>query len=353
MYEKLVNPKYIIPTPLKEVIGSLRNCIYESAFCTYSGADIATAIVLSSIQNASLNTVATSPDSDTVFRRIYDGLDLECLKLLIKKQSPLKGTHIKLLLDGHNDGFYGKDALGIIKSKPKNGTNKAFSYLVGFSDTDPKGIVAIEELFDGSVTNDAMEMIEELRRDYTIDLIIADGEFYKAEFVNYLCRMKIPFILRRTNTGNIRELGVEYTEPYLYKTYVKRPDGPIIYLRYWLYRYKGKDGDFFLVSNMKKKPKILHKLFKTRWNIETGFREINRVGIKTTTRDFLVRFFFYVVACMVYNVWRKVRFRYSMFTVRFDDIMDSAKRYLKVLTMLSPFDVLGIRRRHCIRLRTL
>ena len=194
-----------------------------------------------------------------------------------------------------------------------------------------------------------MEMIEELRKDYMIDLLVADGEFYKAEFVEYLTDAKIPFIVRRTNTGNIRELGVKYTKPYLYKTVVERLTGKKIYLRYWIYRYRGRSEDFFLVSNMKNGLKTIRKLFKTRWNIETGFREVNRAEIKTTTRDFLVRLFFYVVSCMVYNMWRKIRFRYSMFAIRFDDIVVQIKEYIKWL-LLSASDILAVPRRHCIRL---
>jgi putative transposase len=345
-----VNLNNIIPIPLKEVIGSIRTCLYESPYCTYSSADIATALVTAAIQNKSPNTVANRPDSDTVFERIYKGLNMDNLESLIKTQRPPKGTHIKLLLDGHNDGFWGKDALGIIRTKPKNGTNKAFGYLVGFSNIEPKGIVAIQELFSGSVTTDSMEMIEELRKDYTIELLIADGEFYKAEFVEYLTDAKIPFIIRRTNTGNIRELGIKYTKPHLYETIVERPTGEKIRLRYWIYRYKGIGDDFFLASNMKNGSKTIRKLFKTRWNIETGFREVNRVGIKTTTRDFLVRLFFYVVSCMVYNMWRKIRFRYSMFAVRLDDIVVQIKAYIKRL-MLSASDILAVWRRRCIRLR--
>ena len=54
---------------------------------------------------------------------------------------------------------------------------------------------------------------------------------------------------------------------------------------------------------MRNGAKEIRKLYKTRWHIETGFREINRVEIKTTTRGFLVRLFFYIVSCVVYNLW--------------------------------------------------
>jgi len=344
------NSKYKIPTPLKGVVEDLSKCIYNSPSCTYSSADIATAIVASAIQNRSIDAVSLSPNPDTVFWRIYNGLDIRRLNCLAKTQRPPKGTHLKILVDGHDSMFHGKDALGIVGTKPKDGSHRAFKYLCAFSDYDPKGIVAIAELFDGSVTETTQELIEELRKDYPIDIVIVDGEFYKAEFIKYLIDAKINFVTRRTDTGNIRELHIPYNKPYLYAKDVERKDGRIIHLKYWLYRYKGKDGDFYLASNMCKNARDMRKLYKTRWHIETGFREVNRVKIKTTTRDFLVRLFFYIVSCIIYNLWQKIRFRYSMFTVRFVEIIAAVKEYIQT-SLFDAFDIMMNRRLRHIRLR--
>ncbi len=346
----LKNPKYIIPTPLKGVVEDISKCMYGSPFCEYSSIDIATTIVTCAIQNSSIDAISMSPNPDTIFWRIYNGIDIRNLSSLVKTQRPPKGTHLKILLDGHDKMFHGKDALGIVGTKPKDGSHRAFKYLAAFSDSDPKGIVAIEELFDGSVTENAQELIRELAKDYVIDIVIMDGEFYKAEVAKYLIDARIKFITRKTDTGNIRKLDIPYNKPYLYKTDVKRSDSRTIPLRYWLYRYKGRDGDFYLASNMCKSAKEIRKLYKTRWEIETGFREINRIGIKTTTRDFLVRLFFYIVSCMLYNLWRKVRFRFNLFIVRLDEMIKSIKEYIKV-SLFSASDLLMNPRLRHIRLR--
>ena len=187
-------------------------------------------------------------------------------------------------------------------------------------------------------------------KDYVIDIVIMDGEFYKAEFIKYLIDAGIDFVTRRTDTGNIRELNISYNKPHLYLHGVNRPDGRTISLRYWLYRYKGKDGDFYLASNIYKRVKEIRKLYKTRWNIVTGFREINRVQIKTTTRDFLVRLFFYIVSCMIYNMWQKIRFRYSLFAVRFGEVIVAIKDHIKA-SLFDAVDIMMCHRLCHIRLR--
>lgn len=345
-----MNLEYKIPYPLKEIIKDIASCIYESDLCQYSSADIATAMVISAIENKSLNSVAKSPDSDTEFWRIYKGITPRNLERLAKTQKPPKGSHIRILVDGHDKMFGGKDALGRVGTKPKNGTSWSFKYLVAFTTNNPKRVIAIRELFDGSVANDTMELINELSKDYIIDIVIMDGEFYKAELIAYLSDVGIHYVVRRTNTENIRELGVRYSEPYFYRTEVERVDGKIVHLNYWIYRYKGKDGDFFLISDMKKNPKKIRKMYRTRWEIETGFREINRIEIKTTTRDFLVRLFFYTVSCIVYNLWQKIRFRCNLFVIKLEDIVDQLKIFFKEL-MLSSIDIIGRMRCRYVRLK--
>lgn len=346
----LKNLKYKIVSPLKEVAEQIASCIYKSDFCQYSSVDITTAIVIASVENRSLESVTKSPNPDTVFLRIYGGVTFKKLEQLIKTQRPPKGTCIKVLIDGHDKMFYGKDALGLVGTKPKDGTSKSFKYLAAFSTSQPKGMIAIKELFDGSVTNDALELIKELQKDYIIDVVIMDGEFYKAELLEYLINAEIRFITKKTNTGNIRKLNVKYGKPYLYESDVQRSGRKVVHLRYLIYRYRSKDGDFYLASNIRTTPKKLRKMYKTRWEIETGFREVNRIEIKTTTRDLLVRLFFYIVSCIIYNLWQRIKFRYSPFTIRFDEVIEQVKRFVKE-SILNSTDILGRNRQRYIYLR--
>ena len=93
---------------------------------------------------------------------------------------------------------------------------------------------------------------------------------------------------------------------------------------------------------MKKSAKAIRKMSSTWWEIEM-------VWIKTASTDFLVRLFFFIVSCIVYNIWMKLRFRFSMFMIKLDDMVDTAKNYTKSL-LLFPYDIIGVPRRRHIRL---
>jgi hypothetical protein len=326
------NPKYIISSYGRDTIRKIASAIYESPDCRYSSNDIATNLFVACLKGKSIEYVSRAPIGDTVLWRIKKEIGLAAIKDLIDLQKPAKGSHLTILLDGHDVMFYGKVTNGIVGTKPKDGSHRAFKYLAAYTTSEPHSIVDVMPLFDGSTTDPAISLIGCLMKDYVIDMVIMDGEFYLAELIDFLSRNGIEFTCRRTNTNNIRELNVLYDEPYRYETKVKRGEGNEINLSYWLYRCKGIGGDFYLVSSIKTAPKKLRMLYKTRWNIETGFRDVNGVKAKTTTRDMFVRLFLYVVSCIIYNLWMKTRFKFNLLTIRMYDfvesLIDSAKMWL-------------------------
>lgn len=53
------------------------------------------------------------------------------------------------------------------------------------------------------------------------------------------------------------------------------------------------------------------RLYKKRWNIETGFRVHDEAQIKTKSTDIRVRYFLFLVAMLLYNVWKSLRVQIS------------------------------------------
>ena len=43
-----------------------------------------------------------------------------------------------------------------------------------------------------------------------------------------------------------------------------------------------------------------------RWEIESGYRSIKRFMAATTSKDFVLRFFYFAFACLLYSIWRAV-----------------------------------------------
>ncbi|ELZ00746.1 transposase (TCE33) [Natrialba aegyptia DSM 13077] len=46
--------------------------------------------------------------------------------------------------------------------------------------------------------------------------------------------------------------------------------------------------------------------YNSRWRIESGYKSIKRFMASTTSKDFVLRFFYFAFACLLYSIWRAV-----------------------------------------------
>lgn len=52
-------------------------------------------------------------------------------------------------------------------------------------------------------------------------------------------------------------------------------------------------------------PTLLRE-YDYRWEIESGYKSIKRFMAATTSKDFVLRFFYFAFACLLYSIWRAV-----------------------------------------------
>ena len=43
-----------------------------------------------------------------------------------------------------------------------------------------------------------------------------------------------------------------------------------------------------------------------RWEIESGYKSVKRFMAATTSKSFVLRFFYFAFACLLYSIWRAV-----------------------------------------------
>ncbi len=46
--------------------------------------------------------------------------------------------------------------------------------------------------------------------------------------------------------------------------------------------------------------------YNSRWEIESGYKSIKRFMAATTSKNFVLRFFYFAFACLLYSIWRTV-----------------------------------------------
>lgn len=332
----------------RELVEVLRPVIYTSGFCKYGQADIVDSLLAAALQKESLEYVSHSPSSDTVFLRLKSVITPETLKSVVRALRPMIDTEVDVAVDGHDDMYHGLKVAGIVGTKEKLGSHTAFKYLVfKVIANGIEYVVDVAEMFDGGVTEPTIAALRDLLKTYRIRRIVADGEFYSVGLIRFLQSVGIEWVIKGRSFAALEALDFSYNVPYKNSDILldmgKEADGDTP--DYFVYRFKGrknKEGecrDFYVASSLRTSGKTIRSIVKSRWGIETGFREINRVKVKTCTRNHLLRMLLYSIACYVYNAWvsmrrisRKVRMRLNVLKRIFIEVIrDRASRILRLV----------------------
>lgn len=71
-------------------------------------------------------------------------------------------------------------------------------------------------------------------------------------------------------------------------------------------RYEDANSyDWVFATNTRQKSKSLYiDKYRMRWNIETAFRVMDNLQIKTTSKNEVIRYFINMFCCLVYNLWK-------------------------------------------------
>ena len=136
-----------------------------------------------------------------------------------------------------------------------------------------------------------------------IDLLLVDRGFFTKAVVKYLVENKIRFIMPAIKNREIKYLvegcinmkksivlDYKFGETNVYLVFVRIDNEVLVYM-----------------TNTKFSPLKVHLLYKKRWQIETNFREQNNFEFKTCTLDFNARYFAFVLAGLLFNLWQLMR----------------------------------------------
>ena len=321
----LSNVKNIIPNVARKAATDIiKPFISESKYSHYSSEDISEMLIAAALLNQSLETTAKEPIGDTIFLRITRNYKKP--RKVIRKNRPKIDGVVDIAIDVHDEMYHGKKKRGIVGTKPKNGSHNAFKFLaVRIVSGEKQYLVDVIPLLEKSVTQPTIDAIKELLKEYRIRYVLMDGEFYSYNLLVYLDRMGMIYICRRKNSVSLTREKYPYNKAILYLINTNKEKKQ---KKCFVYRFHGRKTDFYLASNIMAKAKEIKKLFKIRWRIETAFREVNRFQIKTCTRSRFIRILFYVIACLLYNLWIGIRGLAKRAIIRMNDLKHALLEFI-------------------------
>lgn len=279
--------------------------------------DYAKSMAMAASHNTYLETVnsPSMPNADTLHYRIEQDTELNALTStflnLTKRQlKRFKYRRVAVIIDYTHEPFFGRTQNDWVHGyRPANGSRGCYKFLAVsilidshryFVYAKPVSVIADEtfELWQTLAKLKAMQI--------RIECVLMDrGIARSSENLALLKDMNVRYLGLYQKYRNIKHIIKGMKRKTLNRKFkVKGVPTRLVIGK--------KRFTWVFVSNMElgEFDKYL-KLYKKRWNIETGFRMQDEAQIKTKSTDVRVRFFLFIAALLLYNCWKSLRVKIS------------------------------------------
>lgn len=275
-----------------------------------------------------MNLIDDVPSGDAILQQLkkleFEGVEEQFHELFTKQffkvfPKAKKGKKYKaiVIIDIHEQETYSKEkrtSKNIKGGKHKNGTNFFFKYMT-MQVLIKNKIITLGIRFY-SREEQLPELIDELiqlaKEFVKIKVVLLDRGFRDVKIINNLeyrgALVLMPCVKDKKAEKCFEELGKKKFKAV--KFWMENPKHEVADVKLLMIRLSnGKEIGFYTTLRFT----WLHtanyylNIYKKRWNIETGYRLQNMFLPKTTSKNRVVRFFYFCYAVAMHNLWLIIR----------------------------------------------
>jgi len=271
---------------------------------------------------------ASLPTIAELERRLNRSLCADLPKALRSKS---RGIAIDLtLIPYHGQPFHDKKE--IYRSAPKSGTTHFHAYATAaVVHKGHRYTLALTRVEQGEKMKPVVQRLLAIvrRRGVKVRFLLLDKGFFSVEVISYLKRTGVGFIIPamargRKPKGRKKAIGLralrKKNNGYYRHTLTGKVQGHTRSTRVTIcvasksYTHK-KTGKrrlkklLYVVWRVHLTPRAIRETYRTRFGIETSYRQMNEARIKTCARDPRLRLLFVGVALVLRNVWVWLHFK--------------------------------------------
>lgn len=226
----------------------------------------------------------------------------ENFRLITKGQLKKLGKLI-LIVDETHEPYYGRRKNAWVHGyKPKKGCTGSYKFLcisalIGekrfFVDAVPLSVFSDSKKI-------LREMLSHLKTVVWIQAVLLDRGFNDGEITDMLKNLGLKYLMLYKETSKVKLL-IEKTKNYSRQKYLigNRHETNLVIIK----QTEGKKIVWVFATNLDRCFSYI-RLYKKRWNIETGFRVCDEARIKTKSRKIETRYFLFLIAFLFYNGWK-------------------------------------------------
>ena len=287
--------------------------------------DLADAPTDQTIRNA---LEASLPDISELERRLNRSLCSHLPKALFRKSR-------RIAIDLTLIPYHGQPLLDkkeIYRSSPKSGTTHFHAYAtVAVVHKGHRYTLALLRVEKGVTMKEVVQRLLKIVRSLGVKVqyLLLDKGFFSVEVITYLKRADVGFIIpamvrgrkpkgRKKATGlrAIRKNKNGYYPHTLTGKVGGKPRSARVTICVASKSYKHKKTGkrrtkklLYIIWKVRLTPRKIREMYRTRFGIETSYRQMHEARIKTCTRDPKLRLLFIGIALVLRNVWVWIHFK--------------------------------------------
>jgi len=267
------------------------------------------------------------PTSDTLLYHIKKFEDREILQKMFieifdlihkmsKRSNLFGGRKVDVAIDFTDWFYYGKDrSMMVLGKKPEKGTTKCFRFAT-------INVVEHGERFTLLAlpvsTFDTKEKILEILISFAkervpIRKLYVDRGFFSSGVINLLKKMGMTFIMPAIMNDRVIDYANSVSPPSVIKGYpMKDCKFNLVVIEKEERRYAFATNLNFNNNDVLLSERLFYPYSK-RWGIETSYRVKKSFRGKTTSRNYIIRQFYFMLSVVLYNLWILINLLLSIF----------------------------------------
>jgi hypothetical protein len=256
---------------------------------------------------------------ETEWFQDFNSRALELVKLITRRNRRVRW---EVLIDETDDPFYGDvraekafieqndfpDFLTTYRNH--RGATGSFRYLViALSSKIGTFPVFIMPMIAGADNLPAIErVIATIRKSYSRLTVLADRWFGSGRFIAMLQRLRVGFCVRLKAKGALKDLK-RWNRNFIWHSFSwnECEEQKTVHFRVQVYRPHSGGTFLFAVGSRTGTGQWFRHLYKGRWSIENAFKQSDRLQLRTSSRNPMMRLFVFVLALFLFLLFNLKR----------------------------------------------
>lgn len=258
------------------------------------------------------------PDADTVLYHLKKFDEQELMVkfesiideiLILAKDKGVLNSKVDIAIDTTEDLYYGdKTDPMVVGTKPQKGTSRAYRYAT-LTIVEPGRRFTVKVIPMDKATPKAdvvFQLLQYAKERIKIGTVFLDRGFYSTDVILALNSMGIPFVMPAVLNDRVKRLMRGREAPKIIPMQIGNKRKASANLVIAMGREMEKRGYITNFDVDRKRTRQIVHLYSKRWGIETSYRVKKEFRAKTTSKNYVIRLFYFLYSVCLYNLWQVV-----------------------------------------------